>query len=594
MVEGYGKAVIDLVQRGYLPSLLEKLDAIARAVEVGREWLGDSHPAVECLKTGVAIHHGRLPNPFLREVEVLLSEGIVKVTVASPTLAQGLNLNAAVLLVPSIYRAGKLLSGEEFANVAGRAGRAFVDVEGLVVHVMHEGEEWRQWKWRELVASAKARTLRSGLIQIVAEILARLAQEGVLTRDDALEYLANSRDAWKSADEESNEDSDQTEGDDEEEKQEPLSHLIEKLDATVFGLVEALDAESSDLPRLLDEALRGSLWERQLSRETENMRNAHKAILEARARLIWNNSTPRARKGHFAMGVGLEAGLALDSMADELGSFLDSADDAALTGEQKALGDALVELARRLLVIRPFTPEKKNELPSNWERILAAWVTGVSVNAIGADNMRIVEDAFSYRLVWALEALRTRRMTLGWSPDTIPGGGAASLETGVPQLMMSMLIRAGLPSRQAAMIAVRKGEAMFVDGAGMRSWLESANIAKFTKSGAWPTPETAALWKRFRDDVLSGGASRWRVQHSKRTLDLSSGKRPSNGIYRIEIDEPQGNVWVCAPDYQRLVQLNRKVRDVKPSFFTARFVEDDPRAHVERFGRDGIIWQENG
>lgn len=128
-VESYGKAVIDLTKRGYLKSLLDDKEAIA--VEVGCEWLGEDHPAVKCLALGVAIHHGRLPNPFLREVELLLTQGVLKVTVASPTLAQGININAAVLLVPSLYRAGKILTGEEFANVAGRAGRAFVDVEGV-------------------------------------------------------------------------------------------------------------------------------------------------------------------------------------------------------------------------------------------------------------------------------------------------------------------------------------------------------------------------------------------------------------------------------------------------------------------------------
>ncbi|WP_139158195.1 hypothetical protein, partial [Klebsiella pneumoniae] len=80
---------------------------IARALEVGKEWLGEDHPAVACLRVGVAIHHGRLPSPFLREVEVLLSEGVLKVIVASPTLSQGLNLNAAVLLVPTLYRASE-------------------------------------------------------------------------------------------------------------------------------------------------------------------------------------------------------------------------------------------------------------------------------------------------------------------------------------------------------------------------------------------------------------------------------------------------------------------------------------------------------
>ena len=80
--------MVDLCRRGYLQSLLEDQASIARAFEVGKEWLGEDHPAVASLKAGVAIHHGRLPSPFLRELEVLLAEGVLKVIVASPTLSQ--------------------------------------------------------------------------------------------------------------------------------------------------------------------------------------------------------------------------------------------------------------------------------------------------------------------------------------------------------------------------------------------------------------------------------------------------------------------------------------------------------------------------
>jgi hypothetical protein len=87
-VEGFGNVARELVERGYLGSLLDDPEAIERAAEVGREWLGDDHCAVKCLQIGVAIHHGGLPNPFLRELELLLSQGAIKVTVASPTLHQ--------------------------------------------------------------------------------------------------------------------------------------------------------------------------------------------------------------------------------------------------------------------------------------------------------------------------------------------------------------------------------------------------------------------------------------------------------------------------------------------------------------------------
>jgi hypothetical protein len=608
-VESYGKQIVDLCQRGYLSSLLEDDAQIARALEVGKEWLGEEHPAVACLKAGVAIHHGRLPSPFLRELEVLLSEGVLKVIVASPTLSQGLNLNAAVLLVPALYRASQLIKGEEFANVAGRAGRAFVDVEGMIVHVMFDKTSWRRREWKALVASAKARTLKSGLIQIVAIILERLSREGVLHRDDAWEYLANSRDAWKSPNEEAelaghlaatmengadgNEGEDESEGDGEETvNEEPLSQLVERLDATVFGLIEGLEADRADLPKLLDEALKGSLWARQISREGEGVEFEHKKVFEARASLIWKMTTAFARRGHFAMGVGLEAGLSIDAMADELAQLLDRADIAALRGDVDELAEALEGLGERLLVIRPFIPDKKNVLPANWKVILRAWVAGDDVASIGPKNMRVVEEAFTYRLVWALEAIRTRRMSLGWSPESVAGGAAAAVETGVPQFMMAMLIRAGLPSRRAAIAAIEKAMPIFVTPAEMRVWLESDEITANTDAGDWPTPDTAELWARFRTGALSGGIQKWTVERYKRLLEI--GTVPPIGLYRIITDEGDGRTWLATPDYQRIAAFKSSAVDPKPSIFSGRVVGRTRFVETLRIGRGELSWPNSG
>ncbi len=596
-VEGYGEAAIELYRRGYLPTLLEDESSVLRALEVGREWLGDQHPAVACLKLGVAVHHGRLPSPFLRELESLLARGVLKVIVASPTLSQGLNLNAAVLLVPYLVRSGKTISGEEFANVAGRAGRAFVDVEGHIVHVIFDKPAWRNSEWRCLVQSAKARTLKSGLYQIIAEIIERLAREGVLDRADAIEYLSNSREAWKSQAEENallgiaEADGEVDDAQEEEIEEEPMSHLVEKLDATVLGLVEALDADSRDLPRLLDEALQGSLWARQIAREAEAEQQSHQAILEARANVIWSHTTPQTRKGHYAMGVGLEAGLAIDGMADVLGNLVDQADVAALRGDSQALSDALAQLAARLLVIRPFVPDKKNTLPLNWPDILREWVSGTDVNVIGAENMRIIEDAFAYRLVWAIEALRTRRVTLGWSSDIVSGGGAASLETGVPQFMMSMLIRAGLPSRRAAMAAIRTTDAVFVTVSAMREWLATQELAELTGTGEFPTTETSVLWRRFRDDLLSVAEKRWSVGRGTRALAIGvDADRPPQGTYRIEFDEPHGDAWLTTPDFRRVAKFRTRAKGMRHGLFVARLKDGQREARIERFGPGAVKW----
>lgn len=574
-VEGMAGAVVELHRRGFLPSLLDDEDSIERACEIGREWLGEDHAAVKCLAIGVAVHHARLPNPFLREVERLLGEGVLKVTIASPTLAQGLNLNAAVLLVPNIYRAGAELSGEEFANVAGRAGRAFVDVEGLVIHVIYEPARWRLNAWEELVHSARARNLESGLVQIIDEVIQRLARGGVLRRDDAYEFLANSREAWQVGAEDG---------------EESTRSLIEKLDNMVFGLIEALDSDSENLPQLLDEALNGSLWARQIGRRAEDAAGKQKQIMLARAGLIWTNTTAAQRRGHYAMGVGLEAGLAIDEIADELGGFLGAADLAALGGDEVALGDALIELARRLLLIPPFQPD--DELPDNWEATLRSWISGETIEEIGPENVRLIEDVFSYRLVWALEAIRTRRTVLGLQADIIEGGAAASLETGVPKFTMALLVRAGLPSRQAAIAAVNDLNPIFIDNEGLLDWLRSDAVAALTDEGTWPTEEAASIWRQFREDALAGQAQRWTSASFRRRLrEGTFDEVPEAGrTYRVEIDYATGDAWVTTPDFRRLACIDRTVTDPRPSLLSARFEEGSRLATITRIGRARPRW----
>ena len=181
------------------------------------------------------------------------------------------------------------------------------------------------------------------------------------------------------------------------------------------------------------------------------------------------------------MGVGLDSGLILDGIADELAVLIDQADLAAIHADAVQLGDTLVELAARLMIIRPFALD--GGLPAGWQATLRSWVSGAAVALIGPDRMKTVEDAFAYKLVWALEAIRTRRVTQGWEPEIVAGGAAAAIETGVPSLMSAMLIRAGLPSRRAAMAAIQFGDAAFWELDGMKDWLESDEIVAPDRPG---------------------------------------------------------------------------------------------------------------
>ncbi|MGL3129136.1 DEAD/DEAH box helicase, partial [Klebsiella pneumoniae] len=124
-VEPFAETIVDLHQRGLLPSLFDAApDILDTAISLGEEWLGAHSPILACLRLGVALHHGALPTAYRKEIERLLRDGVLKVTISSPTLAQGLNLSATDIVMHSLHRNRELIKVSEFRNVIGRAGRA--------------------------------------------------------------------------------------------------------------------------------------------------------------------------------------------------------------------------------------------------------------------------------------------------------------------------------------------------------------------------------------------------------------------------------------------------------------------------------------
>lgn len=86
---------------------------------------------------GIATHHGGLL-PLQREaVEHAFAAGLLKVIFATETLAVGVNLPARTTVIDRVMRpesqGGELLAGDEFAQLAGRAGRRGLDDVGYAV-----------------------------------------------------------------------------------------------------------------------------------------------------------------------------------------------------------------------------------------------------------------------------------------------------------------------------------------------------------------------------------------------------------------------------------------------------------------------------
>ncbi|GAA5962902.1 hypothetical protein JCM3765_005913 [Sporobolomyces pararoseus] len=94
------------------------------------------------LKRGIGIHHGGLL-PILKEViEILFQEGLIKVLFATETFSIGLNMPAKTVVFTSVRKFDgkdfRNLSGGEYIQMSGRAGRRGLDDRGIVIMMTDE------------------------------------------------------------------------------------------------------------------------------------------------------------------------------------------------------------------------------------------------------------------------------------------------------------------------------------------------------------------------------------------------------------------------------------------------------------------------
>ncbi|KAG0056833.1 Exosome RNA helicase MTR4 [Gryganskiella cystojenkinii] len=97
------------------------------------------------LRRGVGIHHAGLL-PILKEVvELLFQEGLIKVLFATETFSIGVNMPAKTVVFTSVRKFDgdnmRWLSGGEYIQMSGRAGRRGLDERGIVIMMLDEKME---------------------------------------------------------------------------------------------------------------------------------------------------------------------------------------------------------------------------------------------------------------------------------------------------------------------------------------------------------------------------------------------------------------------------------------------------------------------
>jgi superfamily II DNA/RNA helicase len=590
-VEPFAEAIVKLHRQGGLAAVLSHDESVlSTALVVGAEWFGSDHPLLKCLKLGVAIHHGALPTPYRKEVERLLREGVLKVTVSSPTLAQGLNLSATALIFHGLTRSRDTIDISEFRNVVGRAGRAYVDVEGLVLYPMFDEKSKRLSAWMALIRDESGKEMESGLIRLVITLLGRMSKKiGSKNVDKLLQYVANSA-AWDF--------SKQPQETAVEAKLEEnrWQGYLTALDTAILALLGEHDIPDDEIETTLEKVLESSLWTRRLRHRNDPTRKALIGGLVARAKYVWSRSTSMQRRGYFLAGVGLRTGQKLDASASELAELLVQANAAILTSENQKAVDAITKFAEIVFKIDPFIP---SGLPGKWEDILSAWLKGEPITQLAAGNeaqvLKFIEEAFVYKLPWAMEAIRVRGISLGDKvgdfslSDYELGVAVAAVETGSLSISASLIMRAGFNSRTAAVKAVAEGAAAFTTMAEMRAWLTTDKLTSLYSDDKWPTLETNALWRTFVDGMRPELNRPWKKTEMLSDVQWKDEYKPSTGtaLRMMNIDKDVTRIF--SADYEAVGDLSLALNPDRAGLLRATTTNDGQKIKLDYLGPDDLF-----
>ncbi|THG82971.1 DEAD/DEAH box helicase [Pseudomonas sp. A-1] len=587
-VEPFAGVIVDLHERGALRSLLEADPLVLNtAIALGEEWLGPDSAILKCLRLGVALHHGALPTAYRKEVERLLRDNVLKVTISSPTLAQGLNLSATAVVMHSLHRHGERIETSEFKNVIGRAGRAYVDVEGIVLFPMFDDVAKRRRNWEALINDLGTRNMESGLVQLVIELLSRMHARIGGDLNQLIEYVVNNATAWTFP---------EVANETPEDRERALSNWeqhVATLDTAILSLIGENDIPDDGIETALDDILQSSLWHRRLLRRSEEAQQVLKAGLVSRSRHIWSQSTAARRRGYFLAGVGLTTGHALDAIATEANLLLVLANDGILKGEAEVAIDAITSIAERVFAFYPFRPDP---MPANWRDILRTWLLGQPLAAIAAgqesETLQFIEGGLVYRLPWAMEAIRVRAAANGDTIDGVLlddyelGMAVAAVETGTLNRSASILIQAGFNSRLAAIKAVTDTGATFQTSRALQHWLTSATIAVWSSLPDWPTADTKAMWTEFMQSFIPRENHTWTGRRYRAAVAWL-GTPPPPGT-PVQIHEWAGQPHVLSADGTPLGTVQALLNIARAGLVRAKVDQDVSMIDIEYLGPDDL------
>jgi superfamily II DNA/RNA helicase len=411
-----------------------------RSASVAEDWLGADNKIVKMFNRGIGFHHGRLPEAIRESVEYDVRRRNINVLVATSTLAQGVNLPFRTVIFHSPSRFDEdqdelqRISARDYWNIAGRAGRAGHETEGLVIHIVASRQDAQNYSYFENQRT-QVEPLESALLKILRDLV-----DGRISSPET----------------------------------------AAKLDSDLLALLVEENESILDL-QVLDESLGSTLFSIQALREnipTEPLISLiHQAITGIAERV------PDVALRRIYASTGLSS-----NSCEIIRSHVEENSDALrliLSGAENSpsvILDLMVEGVLGLIEMTTTAPDV-----GGVRNVLDLWLSGSGVANISGelgvdatDLSRFIDDMFAYRLPWGLSGyLRIAEHLLQVeSEDSAAVELPSLIKYGVPSREAAWTMTAGVVPRRAAIDLANRYKEQDQDTSpqGFRRWLSQLEI----------------------------------------------------------------------------------------------------------------------
>lgn len=133
---GLAERAVEVYERGFklaAPAGASDPAEIQRLTYLATQHFGGDSIVARAAALGIFVHHGTTPQGLRLSIEHAMQGELIKLVICTSTLAQGVNLPIRYLIVSGFNQGGERIKTRDFQNLVGRAGRAGMHTEGLVL-----------------------------------------------------------------------------------------------------------------------------------------------------------------------------------------------------------------------------------------------------------------------------------------------------------------------------------------------------------------------------------------------------------------------------------------------------------------------------